>query len=241
MTSKSIDKKENLYIIKPDYLGIKENDRQIIETIIKTDYIDIFDKNDDERILNDLYLIEPEKYDNSKCIIYLIPEKNEPNEEDNKIKLQEMTRTSTGIRQRTTTIFTPSGELSEKKKDQIKEEIKDMVVKIFRSEIDNSENKALKNEAFRNLDTNYGRAFFVSLISNKNNNIISLQENSFNFLEAIINGIFSLILKLEETEQIILEIIILIKSTKFLKLKNKKKIKRTKKIKKIKNSYQLSI
>ena len=129
-----------------------------------------------------------------------------------------MTGINTGMRQRTTSIFITDGELSEKKKDQIREEIKDMVVKIFKSEIDNSENKALKNEAFRNLDNNYGRAFFVSLISNKNNNIISLQENSFNFLEAIINGIFTLILKLEETEQIILEIIILIKSTKFFKI-----------------------
>ena len=228
----SINKKENLYIIKPDYLGVKENDRQIIEQTIKNDYKDIFDKNHDDRILNELYLIEPEKYDNSKCIIYLTPEKNEPNAEDNKIKLQEMTGTSTGMKQKATSILLSGGELSEKQKDQIKEEIKDMVVKIFKSEIDSSDNKALKNEAFTNLNTDYGRAFFVSLISNKNNNIISLQENSFYFLEAIIHGIFNLILKLEETEQIILEIIILIKSTKFFETERKKKDKKDKKDKK---------
>ena len=233
--------KENLYIIKPDYLGVKENDRQIIELTIKNDYNDIFDKNDEDRILNELYLIEPEKYNNSKCIIYLTPEKNEPNAEDNKIKLQEMTGTSTGMKQRSTTIFLAGRELSEKQKDQIKEEIKDMVVKIFKSEIDSSENKALKNEAFTNLNTDYGRAFFVSLISNKNNNIISLQENSFNFLEAIIHGIFNLSLKLEETDQLILEIIILIKSTKFFETEKHKKDKKDKKGKKHDATHHITL
>ena len=117
------------------------------------------------------------------------------------------------------TTLTP-GELSEKQIDKIKDDIKDMVIKIFKSEIGN-DIKSLKTEAFRNLDNSYGRAFFVSLISNKNDNIISLQENSFNFLDTLIYGTLNSILKLEETDQIIEEVVILIKSTKFFQNESK--------------------
>ena len=85
-----------------------------------------------------------------------------------------------------------------------------MVIQIFKSQI-GTDIKTLKAEAIRNLKTAYGRSFFVSLISNNNNNIISLQENSFNFLEILIYETLISILTLEETEQILEEVIILIK------------------------------
>ena len=112
-------------------------------------------------------------------------------------------------------------ELTEKQKDQIKDDIKDIVIKIFKSQI-KEDTKALKNEIFRLLDKSFGREFFISLISNNNNNIISLQEHSFNFLLTIIKGTLNNILKLEETEKIIEEIVILIKSTKFFQKEVKK-------------------
>ena len=34
----SENKKETIYLIRPDYLGIKENDKKVIETTIKENY-----------------------------------------------------------------------------------------------------------------------------------------------------------------------------------------------------------
>ena len=45
--------------------------------------------------------------------------------------------------------------------------------------------------------------------------MISLEENSFTFLEELIRGILNSVLKLEETEQLFEEIVLLIKSTKY--------------------------
>ena len=63
------------------------------------------------------------------------------------------------------------------------------------------------------METPVGRDYFISLISN-NNNKVSLQENSFLFLEELIRGILNSVLKLEESDQLLEEIVVLILSTK---------------------------
>ena len=230
----SINKKETLYLTRPDYLGIKENDRFIIEERLKQDYK--INKNVSEevknRILENLRPIDSNKYINSNCIIYLIPEKKDSTkeEENNNInkKLQTITKGNQPMMKKSNTLLA-GGELTEKQIEKIKDDVKEMTIKIFKSEIKSEDNKALKTEAFRNLETSYGRSFFVSLISNNSTNVISLQENSFAFLENLINGVLNSILKLEETEQIIEEIVILIRSTKFFEKEVKKKDKSSKK------------
>ena len=230
----SINKKETLYLTRPDYLGIKENDRFIIEERLKQDYK--INKNVSEevknRILENLKPIDSNKYINSNCIIYLIPEKKDSTkeEENNNInkKLQTITKGNQPMMKKSNTLLA-GGELTEKQIEKIKDDVKEMTIKIFKSEIKSEDNKALKTEAFRNLETSYGRSFFVSLISNNSTNVISLQENSFAFLENLINGVLNSILKLEETEQIIEEIVILIRSTKFFEKEVKKKDKSSKK------------
>ena len=223
----SIIKQETVYIAKPDYLGIKENDRNLIETTIKENY----QKDNVEtpelknKILETIMPIDSEKYINSNCIIYLTPEKKEK-EDDNSNKLQKIKGGISNVIKTPNTVLS-SGELSEKQIDKIKDDIKDMVIKIFKSQI-GTDIKALKAEAFRNLDYSYGRTFFISLISNNNNNIISLQENSFNFLDTLIYGTLTSILKLEETDQVIEEVAILIKSTKFFQKEPKKESKKDK-------------
>ena len=213
-------KQEFVYLIKPDYLGVKENDKNAIESKINSYKIENETQEIKNKILGNVIQIDPEKYINSNCIIYLIPEKKEATEET-KNNLQEIKGTNNSIGKKTSTLIS-GGELTEKQIDKIKDDIKDMVIKIFKSEIESSDNKTLKTEAFRNLEISYGRTFFVSLISNNNNNIISLQENSFGFLENLIYGILTSILKLAETEQIIEEVVILIKSTKFFQKEIKK-------------------
>ena len=218
----SIESKENyVYLVKPDYLGVKENDKSVIESTINSYKIENETQEVKNRILGDVYQIDNDKYINSKCIIYLTPEKKEtPKEDETKNKLMEIKGSNSSMAKKTTTLIS-GGELTEKQIEKIEDDIKDMVIKIFKSEIE-SDNKTLKTEAFRNLEISYGRTFFISLISNNNNNIISLQENSFGFLENLIYGILTSILKLEETEQVMEEVVILIKTTKFFQKEVKK-------------------
>ena len=235
-TKESKNKKDSIYLIRPDFLGIKENDKELIEKTIKEKYENKENKEKEKKnkILEDVYQIENENYVNSDCIIYLNPEKKDKDkkDEEKKIKLQELKgKTISGdiLKNKASSALLTRGELTERQIDQIKEEIKDMVVQIFKSEIKESDNRALKKEAFRNLETSFGRAFFISLISNNNNNVISLQENSFNFLESLFIGILNSVLKLEETDEIIEEIVILIKVSKYFEVQSQKKEKNQKK------------
>ena len=224
------DEKDSVYLIRPDYLGIKEDDKNLIEQTIKEKYInnEIETKEMKKKILDNLHPIEPEKYVDSNCIIYLTPEnKDSAKDEENKRKLQEIKEKSKqqplaeGLKfKASSTVIT--GDLTDKQKEQIKEDIKDVVIKIFKSEID-KDNKLLKADAIRNLEHPFSRSFFISLISNNLNNVISLQDNSFSFLETLINNIINSSVKLEETEQIIEEMVILIKSIKFFETQKKEK------------------
>ena len=225
----SINKQESIYIARPDYLGITENDKNLIEKKLREDYK--VNKNESEevknKILEKLNPIDSDKYINSNCIIYLTPEKKDSAKEEENTNLQTIKQENKSMMKKATTLL--AGELTEKQIDKIKDDVKDMAIKIFKSEIKSEDVKALKTEAFRNLETSYGRSFFVSLISNNSTNVISLQENSFGFLENLINGILNSTLKLEETEQIIEEVVILIRSTKFFEKEINKKDKNSKK------------
>jgi hypothetical protein len=225
----SINKQESIYIARPDYLGITENDKNLIEKKLREDYK--VNKNESEevknKILEKLNPIDSDKYINSNCIIYLTPEKKDSSKEEENTNLQTIKQENKSMMKKANTLL--AGELTEKQIDKIKDDVKDMAIKIFKSEIKSEDVKALKTEAFRNLETSYGRSFFVSLISNNSTNVISLQENSFGFLENLINGILNSTLKLEETEQIIEEVVILIRSTKFFEKEINKKDKNSKK------------
>ena len=128
--------------------------------------------------------------------------------------------------------MTIMGEMTEKQIDAIKENIKDIVINIFKSQIEKGENKTLKKKIFNNLETPEGRKFFVYLMYNNNNNIKSLQNNSFIFLEELIRGILNSALKSEETDELIEEIVKLILSTKFFEtdLENENKTSKDKNV-----------
>ena len=174
------------------------------------------------RILEKVNDINPEKYINSNCLIYITPEKKDANkEEENKSNLLTLKGDNKSLFKKGALLA--GGELTEKQIDRIKDDIKDFVVKIFKSEIKSADEKALKAEIFRNLETSFGRAFFVSLISNNSTNIISLQNNSFILLRDIINNILASIVTMAETDQLIEEVVILIRSTKYYESEGTKK------------------
>ena len=210
-TANSLNKKDIVYLATP-YIGLKENEGNNIDKILDNYKIPEGEKIETKvKILENEFNIDSDKYINSKCTIYLNPENQEKKE---KSKDEENKDINNKIN---------TGEISEKQLDIIKENIKDTVVNIFKSQIEKGENKALKKKLFNNLETSEGRAFFISLISNNKNNVISLQENSFVFLEELIRGILNSALKFEETDQLIEEIVILILSTKFYETNSKDK------------------
>ena len=218
--SNPIKQKEIIYLATP-YIGLKGKDENNIETIIEN--YKISEKENDEekiKILFKEFKIDPNKYINSNCTIYLTPEN---------LKIKEKAKVEDNIPKGRMTIM---GEMTEKQIDAIKENIKDIVINIFKSQIEKGENKTLKKKIFNNLETPEGRKFFVYLMYNNNNNIKSLQNNSFIFLEELIRGILNSALKSEETDELIEEIVKLILSTKFFEtdLENENKSSKDKNI-----------
>ena len=197
-TANSLHKKDTIYLATP-YLGLNNIEINNVETILDNYKIpENENKEEKVKILEDEYLIKNEDYINSRCTIFLNPERKETLKNEESIMNKEIKKVG----------------INEKQLDTIKEEIKDIVINIFSSKIEKGENKALKKKIFSILETPTGRAFFISLISNKNN-ITSLQEDSFLFLEELIKGILNSVLKSEETDLLIEEIVKLILSTKF--------------------------
>jgi len=177
--------------------------------------------------LDNLLSLESEKYVDSKCIRQLTPKnKDSAKNEENKKKLQEKKEKlhqqqplAEGLKYKASLAIIID-DLNDKQNEQIKEKIKNIVIKIFKSEIDN-DNKMLKIDAIRNVEHPFGRSYFASLISNNLNNVILLQDISFSFLENLICNILLLSLKLEEIEKNIEEMVILIKSLKFFETPKK--------------------
>ena len=105
-------------------------------------------------------------------------------------------------------------EMSEKEKENIKEYIKDTVIQIFKSEEVTLDQKN-RNELLNKLNLPIGREFFISLLSKNDINIILLNEKSLTLLWTLIYNSLLDILKLEETDKILEQTALLIKSTKY--------------------------
>ena len=140
----------------------------------------------------------------------------------------------------TKTTFTEPESLDEKTKEEIKEYIHDFIVKIFKSEIKNVENTE-KNEMMNILESILGREIFINILSHNTGNVVLLQINSFKLLGHLIYNTLLGTLKCEETDKVLAESVLLIKSTKFFAMEEngrtttifdeyKKKIQSTPKI-----------
>ena len=114
-------------------------------------------------------------------------------------------------------------EMSEKDKESIKESIKDVVVQIFQSEEITLDQKN-RNELLNKLNLPIGREFFISLLSKNDINIILLNNNSLSLLWSLIYNSLLNILKLEETNKILEETALLIKSTKYFGIQENNQI-----------------
>ena len=132
----------------------------------------------------------------------LINESHEPKEKNTK----KYGRTKTKINK---------NEMTEKEQDALKEKIKDFTVKIFKSEDIETEDIHLKKDLLNDLNTNFGREFFVNLLAKNTSNIILLKDNAFQLLGTLIYNTLLYILQVEENSKILEHIVILIKSLMF--------------------------
>ena len=221
------------YFINPGFLNIPKNDEKILRPLIKqlkSKYPEI-KFNQSTLILEKQMLIDEKKYDEKNCQIYLTPEELESKKQEpvpivlaetdfkkrskrkmtNHIILQKIKAMNL-----TSSIKTKEAqnEKTEREQEMIKEEIKDLVIKIFKSEPVKFDKKE-STELFNKLNRPFARKFFISLLTNKSSKIILLKDNSAHLLWTLINESILNSLKLEETDEVLEETALLIKSSNF--------------------------
>ena len=230
-TQKILVKK--IYIITPDYLGIKEKDIDKIEDTINEKFV-LKEETDvegllisNERITEYMQKINNNNYKNENFNIYLIPEsKSESNEkkisllsdiitkQENKVDNKVSSRIVMSQLVKYIRTKTNKNELNDKEKEAMKEKIKDFTIKIFKSEEIKATGNA-KKELQNDLNTNFGREFFVNLLSKNTVNIILLKDKSFQLLGTLIYNTLLYMLQVEETNKIMEQNVILLKSTRY--------------------------
>jgi len=209
-------KMDKLYTIVPFYLKINAEKSEIIEKVINNKYkIDEpLDKDgiiiSQERIITGMCKIKEENYKNKNCFVYTLPETIKKESKNILRHSLKNFKLKTNIK----LVKKDKYNITEKEKEAIKETIKDFTMKIFKSE-DLGKEQKLKME-FQNVINNpFGRQFFVSILSKNLTNIILLKEKSFNLLGTLIYNSLLFVLNIKETEQLLEEIVILVKSTKY--------------------------
>ena len=238
---KSIDIKTiNVYVCPPQYLDTKEKEDEPIQKFVSLYYPVNLESNfiakskykDANGIIAPSHRIVPyapdilgEDYKNDNCLIYLLPNQKFVSTQrnllrDSSVKIldsiknknvepgdfQPLKKTFTGINLE---------DLNEKNKDEIKETIKDYLRKIFQSENIDYKDPKIKTEILNMLKTSYGREFFVNSLSSNLKNIVLLQPNSYKFLGFLIYNVLVSSLQMAETEKLLEEVYLLIKSSMY--------------------------
>ena len=231
------------YVVKPDFLKLDEDYFNIVIEKTLNEKYKIDSKTNEngiilpsERITTNINEISNDKYDKSKNIIYLLPEKKEISQKTKEEQEQEVEkddfRTQLLKKINAKRIFpipigeahrkqthlitsTREGDLTDKKKELVKEEIKEWVVKIFKSEVeDYKEKPKIKTDVLSLVGNPFGIKCFVDLISHNNQNVIMLQRSSFKLLGFILYNALLFLLNYEETDEVLEECVLLFKCTK---------------------------
>ena len=223
-------KGDKVYIIKPNYLEINNDNTETIEKKMEEKFKLEEEVDDDgilkskERIITEIGKLKNENYKNKNCYIYIIPE-SQITKSTNPDKYNQKEITSDNIifkalqqlKLKSNKKFSKKSNddgISEKEKDTIKETIKDFTMNIFTSkDIDNEQN--MKKDLQNTLNTPFGRQFFVNILSRNVTNIILLKEKSFHLLGTLIYNTLLFILNIQETDILLEQMVILVKSTKY--------------------------
>ena len=230
------------YIVKPDFLKLEDDFYNIVIEKTLTEKFKIDSKTNEngiilpsERIITNINNISNDKYDKSKIFIYLLPEKketNQKNKEEIEIEKEDfraeilkklntkrvfpmpmITERERHRRQTHLKITTREVDLTEKRKEIVKDEIKEWVIRIFKSEVeDYKDNPKIKTDVLSLINNPFGIKCFVDLISHNNQSVIMLQKNSIRLLGLIIYNALLFLLNYEENDEVLEECVLLFKS-----------------------------
>ena len=235
---------DSYYYVIPDSFDVNNRDIKLVEDILKKKcFISNAKINESgilpntQRILKEINRIDDKKYNNKNCPIYLFPQfkhnNNTFNDKDmeklniNFLKKYENYKAdSDAINENDEfsnsktlklKLNTNNEIITEKEKDDLEEYIKDFSIKLFSSEKLSIYNNKTKTEIQNAISTSYGRKYFISLLLQniKRNNLVLLQYSYFNFLGTLIYNLILSTLKIEETDEILEQIIHLINSTNY--------------------------
>ena len=225
--SKEILKK---YYINPEFLKLETdiiNDIKALEKALNEKFPKPEEIKSRVPILEKIIEIDDTKYNDKQCKIYMTLEEKElgkEKKEEKKTKKKVIVANNSNILDKIKALKLDASEsikskkaLSEKEQENMKELIKDYVVKIFKSEEIVWEAKE-KTDLMKKLNLPFGRDFFISLLSKNTLNVILLKDNSFHLLFQLIYNCIINTLKIEETDDILRDLVLLIKSTKYFGL-----------------------
>ncbi len=195
-------------------------------------------------IIDNLFKFDSKEFPNSYKI-FLIPNNTNKNKNENILDINNNQNGSRISKRKSTKIKIISGEkqnekgiryahvinerddeLNEEQKDEIIDNIKDIMKRVYKSNLLNvKEDQEILMDSVK---TNFGRDYFVNIIGsvNKKNSSIKIVENeSFDFLKYIIFSVLLNILKLEENEHNLFSALKLTKACLYIKTsKNKKEV-----------------
>ena len=228
-------KNEKEYCINPQFLNLSQDDNIKMKNLVKEIKLNYPEEKRPLIVERNLITIEDSKYDESNCDIFFTPEelksKSEPVplvESEADIDARNSRKmTNSGILQKIKAMNLKAASsnkkkegMTDKEKDNIKEGIKDYIIKIFKSEEVTLE-KQEKADLLNKINLPYGREFFISLLSRNSLNVILLKENSFSLLWTLVNECLLNTLNVEETDKVMEDIVLLIKSLKFFATQDK--------------------
>ena len=231
------------YVIQDNPEKSNNNDIKAIKNIMKN-YCYINDPKINEngilsntqRILTSIKFINNENYNNKNCNIYLLPQLKNNNNiyndkdmdkldinflkkfENYKSDIDTIDENDEIVTKKTKININNNNEnMTEKEIDDLQEYIKDFTIKLFSSDQLNIYNNKLKTEIQNSISNSYGRKYFINLLLKNisNNNVVILKYSYFNFLGNLIYNLILSTLKIEETDEILEQIIYLIKSTNY--------------------------
>ena len=233
------------YYVIPDNFNVNNRDIKLVVDILEKKYfINDIKMNENgilpntQRILNSINNIDEKKYNNKNCLIYLFPQLNHNNNNSNDKDLEKLNinflkkyenynANSDVINENDEYSSNPktiklklnknNEKITQKEKDDLEEYIKDFSIKLFSSEKLNIYNNKTKTEIQNAISTSYGRKYFTNLLLQniKRSNLVLLQYSYFNFLGTLIYNLILSTLKIEETEELLEQIIHLINSTNY--------------------------
>ena len=162
-------------------------------------------------IINDLKPIDKEKFDFSKCTLYLLPLSDALSmiRKNTSAPLAQTQKSDSGDKK----VKTDEEKLKEFQIYKMQEQIKEFIYKIFKSDV------STKTEEFKHIlsfltNDEKSRQYFIKLISKNLSKVVILSKNSFDSLyHLVFETLLIIVIKIEISDEIFKDAVLIVKST----------------------------